>query len=292
MTAGQGEERLRDAVSSALYGGSRRIGRCDPIRLHSRVADGQAIYLVDDDHVLFVAPPEFPEASAEQAAGMRAMRERLGAGTGQVILSISGEGRIDRRSFLIVPRCRPLAQGRLTGRLDRWRIQGRVLGWLRELVAAADPPDLAAEEEFLASLQALQDMADLPDEIRMAADRLEKRLRARSIVARHVPMHGDLWQGNVMRRADGSLAIIDWAGSLVRGYGIYDLVRFADSFRLSRRTLAGEIGRHAAQLGEPQYSPQLHLLGALGHYARHLGEFPKSRFVELAVRCHKTLESL
>lgn len=223
---------------------------------------------------------------------MRAMRERLGAEMGSVILSICGEGRIDRRSFLVVPRCRPLAQGRLAGRIDRWRVQGRVLGWLRELAAAADPPDAAAEEEFLASLQALQDMADLPDEIRMAADQLEKRLRARSIVARHVPMHGDLWQGNVMRRNDGSLAIIDWAGSLTRGYGIYDLVRLADSFRLSRRTLVDEIRWHAGQLGEPQYSPQLHLFGALGHYARHLGEFPKSRFVELAARCHKILDSL
>ncbi len=34
-----------------------------------------------------------------------------------------------------------------------------------------------------------------------------------------------------------------------------------------------------------------HLLGALGHYANRLGEFPKQRFVTLANDCYDLLRS-
>lgn len=286
------ETRLCAQVSAMLYGAAApRKARCTLVRDKGSVADAQAIYQVDDDHVLFVSPEQFPQASAEQARQMQAMRQRLGAAA-QVVLDVSGQGVIDGRSFVLVPRCEPLAQGRLLGRIARWRASTELLPWLRQLATSADAPDDAAREEFLASLAALQALHALPDHIRREAERLAAALRDRQLPARHVPMHGDLWVATAMRRRDGSLAVIDWGGSTAKGYGIYDLVRAASSFGVPRRRLAREIAWHSRALGDVEGIPSLHLLGALGYYARHLGEFPLPRFIELAASCHRILQSV
>ncbi len=129
-------------------------------------------------------------------------------------------------------------------------------------------------------------MAALPDGLRRAAQEQARLLNAGEVRAHHVPMHGDLWKGNILRQHDGSLALIDWAGSEVQGYAMYGLIRAAISLGVSRRRLAVEIEWHRQALGGSRHLPELHLLGALGHYARHLGEFPPDRFATSAQECY------
>ena len=95
----------------------------------------------------------------------------------------------------------------------------------------------------------------------------------------------------MMRQRDGRLALIDWGGATPRGYAIYGLIRAADSLGIPRRTLARELRWHGERLGDAREAPMLHLLGALGHYTRHLGEFPLERFVQMAQRCHHMLRA-
>ena len=180
--------------------------------------------------------------------------------------------------------------GRIRGAFDRFRARGELLRWLREIALLAEAPDAATTQEFLTSLAALHALTALPASLRRQAQALTQAVHSGQLVPRHVPMHGDLWHGNVMRRKDGRLVLIDWGGSAMHGYGLYDLVRCALAFGLSRRRLAQEVRWHGAALGDADQTPMLHLLGALGHYARNLGEFPLERFVRMSENCVSALQ--
>ena len=98
-------------------------------------------------------------------------------------------------------------------------------------------------------------------------------------------MHNDLWQGNILLNSDGGIVVIDWPGSVVKGYAIYDLIRLAESLRLSDRALGEQLRAHCRLLGcEPKDSVS-HLAAALGHLLGDLDHFPMHLFLPLADRC-------
>lgn len=293
------EETLRVQAAHALRGNvsfaTSPWSDAPPLTLISRnctVADGQTAYLMGQSHVLLVSAARFPDASAMEVEKMRNMQGCLGSHAGRVLLDVVGHGRADGRSFLVVPRCTPLPNGRVLRRLACWRVRARVLQWLRDVAALVRAPDADAQQQFLASLAALHAMEVVPEAIRRAARQHMDRLQSGQTQARHVPMHGDLWVGNLMRRPNGHLAVIDWSGSVVRGYGIYDLIRVASSLRLPQRLLARELAWHVQTLGDVQHGAQLHLLAALGYYARNLGVFPEHRFALLAQSCWAELNAV
>lgn len=285
-------EGLIDAASSAIYGSStgRRVRQFSLINRTAKVADAQSIYVLDGEFVLYVAPKDFPEVSNEQFNAMLAMRAYLDQQGARVIPEVIGHGHFQNRSYLIVPHCRPLASGRITRRIDQFRITKNVLQWLRLMASCSSLCSNERIGQFEASLEAMQSNNALPDRIRRGSDKALINLNSHPGIVKSVPMHGDLWQCNILRQKDGTLAIIDWAGSCTVGYGVYDLIRFADSFRLSRSKLRRELNWHAGQLGgEPGVVLPMHLLGALGHYALNLNEFPFERFLPLAIRCYDKL---
>lgn len=292
------EDQLRVQVGAALYGGgiseaqSGRYLVCTLISKNDTVADGQSVYRIGDDYIALIAADAFPDTALQEASKMQAMKMRLGGQVGHMVLDVRAQGLVNGRSFLVVDRCDALPQGRIRGRLGRWMIRRQMLQWLRQVGSLAAEPDTDAQQEFLASLQALESMPALPDAIRREANTQMEKIQAHPFLARHVPMHDDLWVGNIMRRGDGSLIVIDWAGSQIHGYGLYDLIRLSQSLRLPRSVLAAEIAWHGEVLGDVRQAPMLHLLGALGYYACHLGEFPVERFVGLSMACYKTLEEI
>jgi len=269
----------RGIISSAIYGEARAC-RIDLIRPPTRLGDSSAIYLVDGAYVLHVSPTTFPDAVRIEGDAVRAMRDRLGQ-AGHVLPPIAAEGRIDGRSFMAVPRLQPLSRTRIRGRIDRLRIRGAALAWVRALAALAEPPSAEATTRFSVRLAALAAMPDLAGDIASAAASARAALDSGAADIGHVPMHGDLWLGNLLRQADGSLCVIDWGGSQPHGYGIYDLMRLGDSLRIPPRIMRRELAAHMVALGGPQ-AARIHLLAALGHYAAHLGEFPRANFVAMA----------
>lgn len=301
-TSSPGQAMSSDAViaalSGALYPDGRRIGSVEVVRTQSMVADGAAIFLLDHDHVLFLSPAAHPDAAAIQAQATRTMAG-LGPVMAERILPVTATGMLADRSFLILPRCEPLAGGRLRRLFQTPRVAATILGWLRQLVdgTIGDPPSRDGREtdEFRRSLRALVDMHDLPGSLRADAERLDAEMAAGTIRPRHVPMHGDLWRNNIMARpGSGDLVVIDWAGGTASGYAIYDLIRFHQSFNLSSDRLRRELLWYREALGGGAQGLSMiraHLLGALGHYANRLGEFPRDRFVALARDCYGAVDS-
>lgn len=225
----------------------------------------------------------------EHVAAIRAMHAQLTPTANRVMPPILGEGTLGPRSFFMMPALTPLKMGRFSGWLDRRQIGPAILEWLYELVHIGPEGVTNADRTFVANLTALAAMPDVETAIRGHAQTLAARIEQSQLTMAHVPMHGDLWSGNIMRNADSRLAIIDWCGSTPHGFAIYDLVRLAQSFGLPASRLGQEVARHASAMGQGPDGPFAHLLAALGHFAQHLGEFPRSKFVRLASECYSTL---
>ncbi len=272
-------ETHRRSIAQALYGEDRTC-RIDLIRPHTELADSVALYLVDDAYVLSLSAPAFPDSAAQETRAVRAMRLVLGE-AGRVLPVIAGEGLLDERSFRLVPLLKPLRTGRLLGRIDRLRVRGAALAWVRELAARAEPPSGEAPARFIPCLAALAATPGLPDDIAAAAEDAQAALETGRVQVGHVPMHGDLWVGNLLRTAQGALCVIDWGGSERQGYGLFDLMRLGESLRLPPGRFGREIAAHEALLGG-RAAARIHLLAALGHYAANLGQFPLERFVTMA----------
>ena len=283
------ERAVTKIISDAVYGQEcpRRVERVDVIRTASIVADGTAIFLLDGQFVMFLSSDEYRDAADQQRSAMVSMKKALGDELGERILPVVAAGSLCERSFLVLPICKPLMAGRIGRRLQRPRITRQILPWLRALAMRAGGPE--EDSQFAPSLQALAQMDDLRDDIRQDAKRLQDAIETGALKVRHSPMHGDLWRNNIMER-DGRLVVIDWAGSARQGYAMYDLLRFHQSFGLSGKRLGTEMNWYIETLGSRD-AVSAHLLGALGHYAIRMGEFPRDRFLILAADCYSALQS-
>jgi hypothetical protein len=247
------------------------------------VADGNEVYFIGEHFVVLVSPRGFPRAAAEEASAIKTAKARLPSGIASRILDIVLEGELeDRRSFVVVPRGRALSNNYLKFFWQKQAVKRDILGWLRQLAGSADLQDEKAAEEFAASLECLTSMNILSSNLKHQASRGLDRIKDRTFLPRFCPMHGDLWKGNIIVAPDGAFKVIDWRGSRIEGYGFFDLLRFAQSFQIGRKTLFEEIQAHQRILNYSRDEAWFTLLSGCGHVARNLGQFPVERFGKMA----------
>lgn len=233
--------------------------------------------------VVTVSPPLFPEVVAEECLKVAQMRSRLGDLSGPILEPLD-TGRILTSSYAVLPFRKPFSRRRGVQWIYRNWVRHHLLEWL--LRVARERSVACAASPYEAALQALgaQVSPDSPTAALLSA--AHEHLRSGRFAPKAAPMHGDLWRGNVLR---GSVAtaftLVDWRGSTTDGFPLFDLIRVAESFGLSRRALSRELHRHRAALGCQIADLPLYLLGALGHYATHLGEMSPALFQTMADDC-------
>ncbi len=312
-------EELREALSPRLanaLAASTGFGSVHPLtkkfaeRSDLAVTDGVEKWLVrgNNHRPAAVVLVSSPNATGLVARGMQRAREAkmlLGPLLGQVILTPICEGEVASLSFAALPYCQPLATSRLMAMMQRRRLRGVVLEWLRDATSTTvqDTPGDRVEAEFVRPLKKLCDDAALPESFRTTAREALDRLEAGRWLPKHVLMHNDLWLGNLLidnRNVTGRagrpwaerFVIIDWPGAAIEGYGMYDLLRFAQTMKLSGEGLREEVGAHCAILGCEPIDARSHLMAALGYLLLHIEHFPKPAFVRTAMSCLWTLESV
>ena len=281
------EDALSREMRSTLAQGALFAGKKIEITLlrgQSSVGDGCSMYLLDRACVLHLAPLDFPDV----AAAADAMRAVLGRHA-EIMLDALESGRIGTRSYFVTPLCTPLPGGRLGQAWNRWRTAPLLLGWLEDVVRIPIEADAPFLDQCERSLVALTDEAGLDAPVRVSADKAVHRLWKGDFRPRPVPMHGDLWSGNILR-LNGALRIIDWRGSLPHGYAMFDLVRLCQSFGLGPARLRAAIRTHVEALGCAPEDARGYLMAALGPFARHRGEFPLDRFIAMAHACWASLD--
>jgi hypothetical protein len=162
-----------------------------------------------------------------------------------------------------------------------------VLTWLRGVAAL----DRGISDQGETCLKALVDCPYAT--LRGPAEAALASVQSGAFVPQSRIMHGDFWVGNVMLDPAGvrPFILIDWRGSNVDGFPIFDLVKFAQSSSLGRRALRAELGAHAERLGCDIGDTRSYLLAALGYIWIHLEQFPPERFLAMGENCLATLNN-
>lgn len=262
------------------------------LREKGPLIDSAKIYSLGEKRIILLSPKEFPDTMKDYSQSMNTIRKNISTRAAKAMLPIIAAGRIGRESFLVFPRCTSLRTGLIWGRIDRANAAKKLIVWLREFSTITGEPTEESKRNFTNALTKIIEMPELSDEMRNAARAAASKIVNGELKPFHVPMHGDLWRGNVMIQEDGSLAVIDWGGSAAKGYGIFDLIRASQSFNLGLKRVRWELNWHRAHLGLGEAGPTIHLLSALGHFATKLGQFSKERFCLMANECYSTLRNV
>jgi hypothetical protein len=306
-------QRLLDPVTEQVVAGMSDIRIRRPLEViedTKSAADATTKLLARDERgqpacVVLCAlrgPADLVARGVERAAEAKV---RLGEPLGQVILDPIDWGHIEELTYAIMPYCRPLSSKWLIGRFQARRLRQSLLEWIRDVTkqTLADIAPDTLERAIASPLRHLLSREDLRADARLAARNALTRLEAGRWVPRHVLMHNDLWIGNILvdaadatQRRDRPwrerFVIVDWAGSRIDGYGIYDLLRLARSLRLGARALHAELRHHARALGCARADVASHLAAALGHLGMNLECFPPDRYARTVDGCFKMLGSL
>lgn len=259
------------------------------LRTGGGLGDGTSLYIVGDQYLLHVSPRAFPHVAEEQRIAIARVKAALPDTLARHIIDVIDHGVMDGMSWMLQPLLSPLSPYRVAARLQRLYIRPGILRWLQG-IARLSAPGAEATHEFRQSLQTLMDMPAAPASLRRSAHKALELIDNGSFEPRFTPMHGDLWRGNIMLGARWNFAVIDWRGSRMEGYGIFDLMRYALSDRLSERSLRQQLDAHARAMKIDPAHTAIVLLAGLGHFARHLGEFPEARFMTMAEECYAAWE--
>jgi Phosphotransferase enzyme family len=290
---------LAGPVGEALIS-TARVGSIEPLGPDKPVADQTYKYLVKSSEgeavaVVLCSPGVAPDLVARGSRCASQAKRALGTGLGKVVLEPIDQGEVRGLSYVVLPYCQPLSDRRLVGWLERRRLRPMVLNWLLGLTRQTmrDVSEADRHARFNRPLDRLAQAVGASDAVRQAAVRGLNRLERGKWTPRFVLMHNDLWKGNILLDGRGGFVVIDWPGSTVDGYAVYDLVRLADSFRLGGRALGEQVRAHCRVLGCEPRDAVSHLAAGLGHLLLNLEHFPMHRFMPLADGCiRRTLSAL
>ncbi len=271
------------------------------------VADGTTVLRVCDGAgksraVVLCAAPVAPDMVKRAMYKARQAKMSLGPCLGAPILEPLMEGGEHGLSFAVLPYCNSLSKFRPLWWMQRARLRTAVLEWLWRVtectVCNVELPHV--EGDFAAPLRKVASLKALSGRVRTAAEWAAGRLVSGEWRPKYVLMHADLWKGNILVRPGGGtgekrlwvdqLAIIDWAGSEIHGYAIFDLIRISQSLQLNKTGLRTEVGRHCHLLQCEVADAMSYLLAALGHIAIHIEYFSVDTYARMADACFATLD--
>ena len=269
----------------------------------TKFADTSEKFLIHDTQgrpsvVLSLSAVAAPGMADRERQGAAAAKARLGTPLGDVILTPLAQGLHNGCSFVVWPYCRSFATFRPIWWLQRMSLRRVLLRWLRcvteKTLTPAEPDNV--EPCFVVPLTALADNKHLERRVRQEAlDALDRLMKGRW-KAMYVLEHNDFWSGNILRasRSYGShhtrkplypFTLIDWAGSHLHGYAIYDLVRISLSLCVPTARFADELHAHCRLLQCGLADARSHLLASLGMLGLRLEQLPMDRYSVLVKRC-------
>jgi hypothetical protein len=113
-------------------------------------------------------------------------------------------------------------------------------------------------------------------------------------------MHNDLWKGNILLPSGDDhrdkqtfpFFVIDWRGSRVDGFPLFDLVRVSMSLQLTAKELRRELMHSCQSLGCDFSDAPYYVAAALGEIASRNDQFPLQAFLGMAEHCFAELRKV
>ncbi|MBE9042086.1 phosphotransferase [Oscillatoriales cyanobacterium LEGE 11467] len=253
--------------------------------------------------VILCSPPTAPERVAQSMKKTRLAQLALSPELAHVVLTPLFEGRTYGLSYAVLPYHQPLNAGKLGWYVQRSRLRPEIFKLLLRMTQLTCTPVSHSDVEtnFVQPLKYFIELDGLPNEIHALAKDSLDRLMAGKWQPRHVLMHNDLWKGNILldrnlsrspKDWQNQFVLIDWGGSMTRGYAMYDLVRLARTMNLKPAELRSQIDAHCRTLDCDLVGARCHLMAALSHLGMHLEHFPFSRFKMVVENSVATLTSI
>jgi O-antigen/teichoic acid export membrane protein len=228
------------------------------------------------------------EMAARRAMLARQASQHLGPELGSVVPTILAGGRLEDRSFIVLPYYPDYSRSMWNAPLQSLRLWPKVLDWLRAAtqVTRREPASDEVQHHFENPLAFIRDGQFSPRLRHAARDALD-RLHTAKWRPQLVLAHNDLWRGNILATrptfsGTQPFMIIDWAGSRVNGQAMYDLVRFSQSIKLSHARLRSEILSHCEIVSAESVDASSYLLASVGYLGMHLGYFPREHYLRVA----------
>jgi hypothetical protein len=273
------------------------------------VVDGTTVLLLRDPvgqsrAVVLCSAPIAPDMVQRAMNRARQAKAILGRLTGVPILDPLAEGSVQGLSYAVLPYCHALSGSRPVWWVQRALLRPVILDWLWRATdcTVRDVEPSAIDRSFAEPLRHIALQRSINSRLQTAAALAADRLNAGTWTPKHVLMHGDLWKGNILVREENNgierqnwrsrFVIIDWAGSEIHGYALFDLVRFAQSMRMSAGKLRNEVDRHCRLLRCETVDAMSYLMAALGNVLMNLDHFPVDRYARMADSCIITLEQI
>ncbi|WP_306115423.1 MULTISPECIES: hypothetical protein [unclassified Roseovarius] len=290
-------EMISSATDNALDAASTRgvprpTGKAD-------IADASLAFFVDgrkreDDIVLLVSNPQFPNVVGEDVSKAKTIVQRVDRDVGHHIAQPVHEGTHDQQTYAAFRRLAPLSSSRLI-RFKQKRFYGpHVSSWLSSLAlqTKTERHDLSDLSTYLTTpLKALCENSEISPALRRHAEAyLDRFSKAPQMIFTTVE-HGDFWTGNVLFERGsilrpgsffGDFFVIDWRGSALDGYPCIDLVRFCTTVYGKQSKLTADLlARYRAALGLSPFEMGLYCTLGLGRLGLNMDKFPVDRFNQL-----------
>lgn len=271
------------------------------LRLSSAGTDSSSIFIVGDKSpsaILAISPEEFPDLVSAEHEKTSRMRAVLGPELGSPVVVPMVQGFLSGRSYALLPRKTPLSDSRIGWLIQRRSLKSHLTRWLREINATTTTRQ-ASFDLYRGSLEHLCGVTGLSEGIRSVSRRALDRLLAGDFVPRSTPMHNDLWKGNILLPSSDDdqhkkafpFFVIDWRGSRIDGFPLFDLVRLAMSLKFSARELRQELMHTCQSLGCEFSDAPYFVATALGEIASRRDQFPVQAFLGMAEHCFAELRS-
>lgn len=202
------------------------------------------------------------------------------------------KGNIDGLSFAIWIYHQKLSDNRLLWFCQRKILTNKISNWLLDI---ANETSVAATCEqignkFIDPLIYLSKIIQNNTFFQKIARESLKCFNDRDWRPVNILAHNDLWKGNILLNnafsyISGQFIVIDWSGSKIYGYPIYDLVRFAQSFKISGYQFRQQLLNHCNILNCNLLQARCYLVCSLADLAMNIDNFPLHRFINLAESC-------
>jgi hypothetical protein len=251
--------------------------------------------------VILVAARSGPDLVRQGIEHADQVRSVLDTELGTPIIKPLSVGTLDDRTYAVLPYYKPISKGRITKRVHRRMVRPVILDWLARVAetTAMAPDEQQTRDSFITPLTQVAANEIMDPSTRHAAESALNRLHAGEWEPRHIVSHGDMWDGNILFSHKEShdhtnpfsrIVIIDWPGALTDGYPLYDLIRISRSMQLPNHLLQSQILRHCRALGCEPAGAIDHLVAAIAHLGRRLGQFPPEGYAKLAEDCLRSLK--
>lgn len=277
--------------------GGQQAGVSITLMSQGGLADSTEIFMVRDASenpraVVVLSPQGAPDMVDRATSRARAVAAVVGPDLARRILLPTLSGKLEGRSYAVMPYCERLSTIRPVWWLQRLKVRSVVLNWLQEVARSSlrsvSDSKVALMYERPLELLAAEERCSV--ELRSAAKAALSRLSSGALRPLQVAMHGDIWTGNIMVRGrgpdatrfDDRVTLIDWAGARSDGYPLYDLVRAAGSLRVSPAVLRDAARRHCELLDCEVDQSVDYLVAALGGVLATIENFPMDNFVRMA----------